>query len=169
MQYFKIKRGTDFDKAIKKHCELRPKWNDVYKKVSELLKENITLLVRSTQYLIIEYSELRDEENKKVFKKDGSLKANNKKAKHYLEDYKAVIQEAGLSEYEEIGHINFCYGVMRFSGEHLKSYLTSEHDVYYEADFDLAERSKGIVEPITAIEYQEKYLEELKKKENKSA
>ncbi|MOA67718.1 hypothetical protein D3C78_1950160 [compost metagenome] len=56
---------------------------------------------------------------------------------------------------------------MRFHVESLKSFRTSEMDVYYEADFDLVVRSKGLVEPITEIEYQEKYLEELKR--NKEA
>lgn len=59
--------------------------------------------------------------------------------------------------------INFSYGMLRRNGENLESFVTSDHDLYYKADFDLKARSSGLVEPITEIEYQEKYLEELKK------
>lgn len=169
LQYFKIKNDTEFDKAVKKHLVMLPNWKQVYGKLSELLGEKITLLVQASDYLQIDYSEIKKEENKKVFKKDGSLRANSKKAKEVLAAYKTIIEECGLKGFESLGHINFCYGVMRFQGETMKSFKTSEHDIYYETNFDLEERSKGLVVPITDVEYQEKYLEELKKnkKENK--
>lgn len=142
---------------------MQSKWREVYGKLSELLDEQITLLVQSPSNLQIEYTELKKDENQKVFKKDGSLKKNNKNAKLIEAGYREIIREVGLKDYESWGHLNFAYGVMRFHGESLKSFKTNELEVYYEADFDLVERSKGLVEPITEIEYQEKYLEELKK------
>ncbi|OME55554.1 hypothetical protein BSK59_13850 [Paenibacillus odorifer] len=163
LQYFKIKNGTEFDTAVKKHLNMLPNWKQVYGKLSELLDEKITLLVQASDYLQIDCSEIKKEENQKLFKKDGSLRANSKKAKEVLAAYKDIIEECGLKGFENLGHINFCYGVMRFQGETMKSFKTSEHDIYYEASFDLEERSKGLVIPITDIEYQEKYLEELKK------
>jgi hypothetical protein len=163
LQYFKIKNGTDFDLAVKKHLNMLPNWKQVYGKLSELLDEKITLLVHASSYLQIDLSEITKEENKKIFKKDGSLRANSKKAKEVLTAYKNIIEECGLNGFESLGHINFCYGVMRFQGETMKSFKSSEHDIYYETNFNLEERSKGLVIPITDIEYQEKYLEELKK------
>jgi len=164
---FKIKRGTGYDKAIKKHFELLPKWNQVFDKVSELLGEKITRLAFSVDYLKIDPNELTKEENKKLFKKDGVLKNNTKKAKSIFEEYKKIIDEVGLSEYEELRYINFRYGVMRTHGQYLKSFRTSENDIYYKADFDLERKTNGLVIPISEIEYEEKYLEELKKQENK--
>jgi hypothetical protein len=166
LQYFKIKNGTDYDKAVKKHLNMLPKWKAVYEKLSELLDEKITMLVQVPDYLKIEYSELKKEENRKLFKKDGTLRANSKKAKEILATYKQIIDESGLIGYESLGHINFCYEVMRLNGESMKSFKTSEQDIYYETSFNLEERSKGLVVPITDIEYQEKYLEELKNKKS---
>jgi hypothetical protein len=165
-QCFKIKPDTNFDKAIKKHFTLLFKWEDVYAKVSELLGEKITQLGFSTEELYVDTQEITKEENKKLFKKDGSLKGNSKGAKLILNEYKKIINEAGLSEYQELRMINFMYGVMRRQGQSLESYRTSENDIYYKADFDLAEKTNGLVIPITEVEYQEKYLEEIKKKES---
>jgi hypothetical protein len=162
---FKIRPGTEYDKAVKKHFNLRPKWNVVYEKVSELLGETITKLSHSVDNLRIDVSELKNEENKKLFNKDGYLKANSKKSKEILTQYKGIIQNCGLSDYVDLGHINFAYGVIRLRGQELESYSTSERDIYYKANFDLEERAKGLVIPISQIEYQEKYLEELKKHE----
>ncbi|MGG1652280.1 hypothetical protein ABHN03_04040 [Paenibacillus sp. NRS-1775] len=167
MQYFKIKEGTEYYNAVQRHLKFLPNWKEVYVKLSELLDEKITLLVHSSNYLQIEYRELKKEENQKLFKKDGTLRAKSKKAKEIEAAYKDIIKEAGLEGYENLGHINFFYGVMRFHGEKLQSYKTSEHELYYEATFDLEERAKqtsggSLVIPITEIEYQEKYLEELK-------
>lgn len=84
-------------------------------------------------------------------------------------DYKEIIEEVGLANYKELRVINFIHGVMRYAGEEMSSFVTSENDIYYEADFDLEKRSartsngESLVIPITEIEYQEKYLEEIKK------
>lgn len=168
MKFFKIKQGTKYHEAVKQHLNLLPKWKPIYAKVSELLDEKITRMVQTPNYLRIEYSELKKEENKKVFKKDGTLKANMKKAKEIEVAYKEIIEEAGLDKYESLGHINFCYGVMRYHGETLITFKTSDQELYYEANFDLEDRVKNsfgesLVIPITEIEHQEKYLEEIKK------
>lgn len=166
---FKIKRGTDFDKSVKKHFALLPKWNNMYQRVSKLLGENITKLALTTDTLCIDYYELTKEENKKLFKKDGTLRANLKSSKQLMNLYKDAIKEEGLEEYEELRMINFCHGIMRTSGQRLESFITSEDDIYYKADFDLEKKTGGLVEPISEIEYQEKYLKELKNQEQANA
>lgn len=168
-RFYKIRPGTPYDAAVKKHFELRIKWSEVYPKVSELLGEKITRLALVIDKLYVDLSEIKKDENKKLFNKDGCLKSNSKKAKEVFESYKAILKDVGLSEFEELRMINFVYGVMRYSGEELTSFVTSESDIYYEADFDLEKRSsrssfgESLVIPITEIEFQEKYLEELKK------
>lgn len=69
---FVIKKGTDFDKAVKEHFELRAKWDGVFDKVSDLLGEKITKIAFSSTRFIIEPSELINEHNKNLFKKTGS-------------------------------------------------------------------------------------------------
>src|SRR5699024_1995190 len=104
-------------------------------------------------------------ENRNLFKIDGQLKANTKKSKKILDGYLEIIEECGLSGFMELRLINFTYGVMRVRGQKLESFKTSEDDVYYKADFDLEKKTNGLVEPITEVEYEEKYLTELKKRE----
>jgi hypothetical protein len=162
-QCFKIKRGTDYDKAVKEHFKLLPKWNNVFDKLSELLGEKITKLALTPEYLLLDKSELKNDEIKKLFTVDGRLKNNTKKAKQLFLEYQNILNEEGLSKYQELRFINFAYGVMRMQGQELESYRTSEDDIYYRASFDLNKKTSGLVEPITEIEYQEKYLEELKK------
>ncbi|MGM1044753.1 MAG: hypothetical protein ACQEXX_01265 [Bacillota bacterium] len=167
--FFKIKQGTVYDAAVKNHFELRERWSEVFPKVGELLGENVTRLALNKDKLYVDLQEIKKDENRKLFNKDGLLKSNSKRSKQLLEDYKAIIEEVGLTDFEELRVINFIYGVMRYSGEELSSFATSENDIYYEADFDLEKRStrtssgESLVIPITEIEYQEKYLEELKK------
>lgn len=171
VKYYKIKRGTKYDLAVKKHFELSKNWKQVYGKLSEAMGEIITKMVQHPKFLTIDPTELTKEENKKAFKKDGSLKGNSKKAKEIAEHYKNIIEEVGLTEYESLGTINFIYGMMRYSGESLTTFRTSEYDLYYKANFDIDERSKrtncgeSLLEEITEVEYTEKYLEEIKKKE----
>jgi len=90
------------------------------------------------------------------------------KAKSINEEYKNILSDVGLNDYEELRYINFAYGVMRMRGQKLESFRTSENDIFYKADFDLVKRTDGLVEPITEIQYEEKYLEELKKQEKSS-
>jgi len=163
IQCFKSKAGTNYDSAIKKHFSLLLNWDRVFEKVSELLGENITELAYSVDYFIIKPKELTKDENKKLFKQDGQLKSNTKKAKELFTKYNEIINESGLSEYKELRMINFTYGIGRTTGQLLESFRTSENEIYFKADFDLERRSSGNVEPITEIEYEEKYLDELKK------
>ncbi|PWA08627.1 hypothetical protein DCC39_14400 [Pueribacillus theae] len=163
-QCFKIKRGTVYDKAAKEHFELLPKWKNVFSRLSDLLEEEITKMAFSPHILRLDPSEFTKEENKKLFRKDGVLKSNTNKAKNLFKDYQKIIEEEGLSKFEELRHINFIYGVMRMRHQHLESFRTSENDIYYKADFDLEKKTNGLVIPISEIEYEEKYLEELKKK-----
>ena len=163
---FKVKAGSKYDMAVKKSLELEKKFNDMYEKVSEILGENITKMARSKDYLVIDSSELTKEENKKLFKKDGYLKLNSKKGKEIDSKFKAAINELGLTNYEELPKINFIYSVMRRSQQQkLSSFVTSENDIYFKANFDLEEYAKGSVEPISEIEFEETYLNELKKRE----
>lgn len=164
IQCFRIKRGTEYDKLVKEHFKMSLNWNKVYDKVSELLGETITKIGWTTENLYVDISEIKNEENKKLFKKDGSLKSNTKKAKEIFQSYKGILAEVGLSEYKELRILNFCYGVMRSSNQNLESFVTHDYDIYYKADFDLEKKTNGLVIPITEIEYQEIYLEELKEK-----
>lgn len=165
-QCFKIKRDTDYDKAIKKHFEQRPLWKEVFSKVNDILGETeITEMATVTDALWIDTEQLKNSENVKLFTKDGKLKTTTKKGKEILQKYKEALVEAGVSDFQELRVINFTYGVMRLSGQNLESFVTSENDIYYKGDFDLVERSRGLVVPISEIEYEEKYLEELKKKD----
>lgn len=170
MLYFRSIQGTEYDIAVKKYYDLYPKWKVVYEKLSELLDEKITMLVRTKDYLQIDYSELTKDDNKKLFKKDGKLKANSKKAKEIEAEYQKIIHEAGLEEFIPLSRINFTYGIYRLEGESMKIFVTGENGIFFEASFDLEERAKSLggnsVSPITAIEYQEKYLEVLKKAES---
>lgn len=168
IQCFKSKSGTNYDSEIKKHFNLLPKWDLMFEKVSELLDENITKLAFSCDHFIIDPNELTNEENKKLFKKDGQIKST-KKAQELFLKYKGLIDEVGLLEYKELRLINFTYGIGRTRGQVLESFHTSEDDLYFKADFDLERRSSGNVEPITEIDYEEKYLEELKKSKEKEA
>lgn len=163
-QCFVIKRGTDFDKAVKQHFKLLDRWGNVFPRVSQLLGQEITKLGFYTHELVVEPNEIKNEETKKLFKKTGELKANSKAANQLRKEFKQIIKEEGLEEYEELRFINFAYGVMRMRGQSLESFVTDEYDVYYKADFDLEKKTNGLVIPISEVEYQEKYLEEIKKK-----
>lgn len=165
IQCFRIKEGTPYHTAVRKHFSLLPKWEDVYGKVGELLGEEITQLGFTIRELYVNPSELKKDETKKLFKKDGTLKGNTKRAKELLSAYHEIIKDAGLAEYEELRFIHFAYGAMRKSGQSLQSFRTSENDIYYKTDFDLEKTTNGSVIPISQIEYEEKYLEELKKQE----
>jgi len=165
-QCFVIKRGTKFDQAVKKHFETVDNWTQVFEQLSLFLGETITHMALTTRTLVIDPDEILNKETKMLFKKSGEIKNNSNKAKEVFQKYLEIVDEAGLSDFKELRDINFSYGVMRRSGEDLESYRTSENDIYYKASFDLEERSRGLVIPISEVEYQEKYLEELKNQEN---
>ena len=167
-QCFKIKRGTDFDKDIKQHFELFNNWGNVLDKVSELLDEKITKLAFDPHRFIIDPFEITDVETRKLFKKDGEVKKNSGKAKELLNKYIQITKEEGLENYTDLRLINFAHGAMRTAGQSLESFKTSENDIYYKCDFDLEKSTGGSVVPITEIEYEEKHLEELKKRDDLS-
>jgi hypothetical protein len=164
-QCFKSKRGTKYDRALKKHFSMLPKWEIVFDKVGEILDEKITRMAFETDELYLDISGIKKEENKKLFTKDGRLKKNSNRAKSVLGLYKDTIQDEGLSEFQDLRLINFTHGIMRLRGQKLESFKTSKDDIYFKADFDLESKSNGSVEPISEIEYEEKYLEELKNRE----
>lgn len=162
---------SKFGKAVKRYHELLPMWNQVIDDLSDFLGDKITKIVRDPERLVLDVDELSDE-NAKLFKKDGSLKKNSKKANELADTYKSIIDDAGLSDFKDLHLLKFIYGVMRTSRQqHMESFLSSEGELYVETDWDMLERQKtdGSIEPITKIEYTEKYLSELKKNEEKKA
>jgi arabinogalactan endo-1,4-beta-galactosidase len=163
---YKSKQGTEFDKAIKNHFKQLSKWKSVFNQVGELLGETITRMGTDKNELYVDLNQIKNETNKKLFTKDGKLKGNSKAAKLVREEYLKILKEEGLDDYQELGLIHFSYGVMRMNGQSLERFRTSEDDIYYKADFDLADKVGDILEEITEVEYQEKYLEELKNKDN---
>ncbi|TYS60501.1 hypothetical protein FZC76_21765 [Sutcliffiella horikoshii] len=165
VQCFKSKPGTHYDLAVKKYIDLVPKWGNVIDEVAELLAENVTKIAFEPKELWVDSSEIKFLENRKLFTKDGRLKSNTKRAKEIRKAYLDIVESQGLTEFRELRMINFSYGVMRSRGQKLESYISSEGDIYFRADFDLAKRSDGSVESITEVQYQEKYLKELKKNE----
>lgn len=164
-QCFKIKRGTKFDSDIKESLLLRSKWDDVMRDIGILLGEKITSIYLNTGILSVPPEKIKKEDNKKLFKKDGTLKISLKKAKEINKEYLKILESYGLSKYRELPRINFSYGIMRRQGQKLESFPTSENDIYYKADFDLGKGTDDLVIPITEIEYEEKYVEELKKRD----
>lgn len=164
-KFYKTKEGTKYTEAVKEHFTMLPKWNEVYGALSILLGEKITKLAFSTRFLVIDRNELKNEENRKMFKLDGMLKSNTKKAKKLFEDYQQILKDLGLDAFSELRDLDFTYGIMRRRGQDMDRFKTSENDIYFRTDFDLAKASNGMVEEITEREYAEKYLEETKKRE----
>lgn len=161
---FKINRESDFYVEVQKQLKLRHIWSEVmFQHASEILGEKITKMAFDTKELAVDLSEIKNPETKKLFKQDGTLKKNLKKSKEILKRYQAAVELEGLSEYEELRYINFRFGVMRVRGQSLESFRAHDGDIYYKANFDLNKRSNGNVVPISEIEYEEMYLETLKK------
>lgn len=164
IQCFKNKHGTEFDKSVKKHYTQLPCWKKVVERLGLIMGEDITRIALDPKNLRLDTTEFKQEENVNLFNKRGELKKNSKKAKELFKSYQQIIEEEGLRDFADMTLIRFIYGVMKYPGRTLESYTTSENDIYYKADFDLEEKTKGLVVPISEIEYEEKYLEELKKK-----
>ena len=165
IQCFKTKPGTEYAAAVARYFDDTPKWSGVFDSVGELLGEKITKMAVNPEELYIDLNEVKNPENRKLFTKDGKLKGNTKKAKEVGEEYRKIVYATGLSEFKDLGTIRFIYGVMRYHGEKLESFTDGEGMIYHKADFDLEKRSHGNVEPITEIEYEERYLETIKKKQ----
>ncbi|MGV6935864.1 hypothetical protein ACWA2B_10155 [Paenibacillus sp. CMM36] len=153
IQYFKIKQGTKYYELVKQHLATILKWKPIYAKVSELLDEEIDLMVQTPKHLQVEYSQLKKEENKKIFKENGTLKSNTKKGKEIEAAYKEIIKEAGLEKYESLIYIYFCDIVIRHLGENIGKFKIYEGEIYCEANFDLEKRTEGSIVQITEEEY----------------
>lgn len=168
---YKSNPESDFGKAVKKYYMLLPLWSAVADAVSELLGEKITKMAQETDELWIDTSEV-SAETKKLFTKDGKLKANSKRANEIRKEYKRIISSVGLTDFQDLRFIKFAYGIMRTSRQQrLESFICSECDMYLKADYDMLYRDKsaGSISPISEIEFEEKYLSELKKQEEESA
>lgn len=162
---FKTVEGTEYHNKVKDFLSTRKRWAIALGKLGEFLGEELTRISQHTDALRIDLDEIKDPANKKLFKKDGTLKQNLKAAKEVQKEFKKIIDECGLTDFEPLGTINFKHGIMRFQGETLDSFATSDLHIYYKANFDLQKRAGDLVEKVSLIEYQEKYLEELKKLE----
>lgn len=169
--FYKSKRGSKYDNEVKNYFKQEEKWRTVIiGKVAELLDENITSINLDNEILGVNLREVKNEETLKLFKKNGVLKQNSKAAKSLNEKYLQILKDEGLEKSSTLQLINFTYGVMRHSNfgnpDYMERFVTSENDIYFKADFDLEKRSNGSVEAITEVEYHEKYLEEVKKRES---
>lgn len=165
---FKSIPDSAYGKAMKEYFELLPLWADVVDRVGELLGKEITKMAHEVEELWIDTDEV-DKETAKLFTKDGKLKKNSKLANNIRKEYLKIVEDVGLKDFKDTRYINFVYGVMRTSRQQtLESFRSSENDIYFKADFDLLgrEKSNGSIEPISQIQYEEKYLEELKKRES---
>jgi len=160
---YKAKLGSEFYLDARKSMTQRGEWKKVIDEVNKLLGESIKTIRPSIAILWLDNDELTTEENKKLFTNEGKLKKNNKKAKRLNEEYIQIVGQLGLSDYKDIGIIEFIHGVYSLRGESVERYVSLDQELYYKTDFNLEERSKGNFIPITEIEYQEKYLEDLKK------
>lgn len=166
---FKSVPESAFGQDVKKYVELLPLWSEVINKVSELLGEPITKLARDTRELYVDIDEL-NVENAKLFTKDGKLKKNSKRANDLRKGYLEALDAVGLKDFMDIHFIKFAYGTMRTSHvQSLESFISSEKEIYFKANFDMIgrEKSSGYIVPITEIQFEEKYLAELKDREAK--
>lgn len=165
---YKSISDSDYGKAIKQYVELSARWGGVLEKVSDLLNESVTKMARDPKELYIDVNEVT-KETRKLFTKDGKLKKNSKKANDLRKEYMEITKGLGLSEYEEKGLINFHYGIMRTCNtQRLESFVSSDGVNYMKANFDLNSLRdvSSYIKPISEIEFEETYLNELKKKED---
>lgn len=164
---YKSNPESEYGKAVKQYLELLPLWERVSERVSELLGEKITRMATDAEELYVDTMQVGDE-NRKLFTKDGKLKSNSKKANEIRVKYKEIIEDVGLKDFKDMRLINFIYGVMRTSDrQSLESFMSSEGGIYLKANYDMLYREKldDSILHITEIDFEEKYLSELKKKE----
>ena len=161
-QCFKSVAGTEYNEEVKKHYEDREKWRTVINQVGEMLNEQITRMALAPKDLYLDLEEVKNEELLKLFTKNGKLKTTTKEAREYKKSYTKIVKENDLEDYQEMGLTNFKYGIMRFAGETMESFVAVDGITYFKTNFNLADRAKGVVEPVSEIEYEETYLAELK-------
>ncbi|MCY9592341.1 hypothetical protein PC41400_15045 [Paenibacillus chitinolyticus] len=160
---YKAKSGSEFYLDARKSMTQRGEWKKVINEVNKLLGESVKSIWPSTNILCLDVRELSKDENKKLFTNEGRLRKNDKKAKDYNSEYIKILNRFGLSNYEDIKLVEFKHGICSLGGESLERYISLDKEIYYKADFNLEKRSQGNFDLITEIEYQEKYLEDLKK------
>lgn len=164
---FKSVPESAFGQAVKKYVEQLPKWTEVLNEVSEILEQPIAKIAREAGELWVDLDEIHPD-NLALFTKDGKLKKNSKRANEIRGKYLRAVSDAGLKEFQDLHVINFIYGTMRTSrAQSLVSFMSSEKEIYFKANFDMIgrEKSTGYIEPITEIQFEEKYLAELKGRE----
>ncbi|QNK89062.1 hypothetical protein H7992_04880 [Sporosarcina sp. resist] len=162
---FKSNRDSAYGLEIRKYMKLLPLWGEVIAKVGGLLGNPITAIAHEVDELWIDVDQVSPE-IAKLFTRDGKLKKNSKAANDIRKKYLQIIEDVGLEGFMDKPRINFIYGVMRTSQQQsLASFISSEHDVYFKANYDMLDREKsnGYIEPITQIQFEEKHLEGLKK------
>lgn len=167
---FKSVPESAFGLAVKKYVEQLPKWSEVLNEVNEILEQPITKIAREVGDLWVDLDEIRPD-NLVLFTKDGKLKKNSKRANEIRAKYLQAVTNAGLKEFQDLHVINFVHGTMRTShAQSLVSFMSSEKEIYFKANFDMVgrEKSSGYIESITEIQFEEKYLAELKDREGKS-
>lgn len=159
MKYFKTIENSDFHKALKKNKQQNKDWNVIADFVSELLDEPELEGVYRSPKLMVDVSELKDE-NKKLFKQNGEIKLNTKLGKSLNAKYEEKIKELGLDKYNTISTIFFIYGFLR---DHVTQKQNQFQDddliVYFESNAPWTERDyTNQLEEITEEEYYEARL-----------
>ena len=148
--FYKVKEDGDYDKALRKHRQDMRNWPKVFDFVGEQLGEKITKL-GPTHRLVVDLNEIKDEENKKLFNQDGTIKLNVKKGKELNQAF-----------------INFIFGVMRRSQSHsIERFTDDDERTYIRSNFDLLDRNNRVTAnlvPISEITYYETYLNLLKRR-----
>ena len=171
--HFKIKEDSAFHRAVKEVFEQDQIWRqEMFEEVRRLLGVDVERMGFDPKNLYLDPAEIKKhEELKPLFKKDGALKKNVKKANEIRKSYVKAVEQHGLQNYQPLGLVNFTFNAMRMgdgtggTNEEMRSYRSSDDVIYYEANFDLAERTKGQVVPISAVEYHETYAKEIRKQE----
>jgi hypothetical protein len=168
MKYFKTIENSDFHKALKKNEQQNKDWNVIADFVSELLNEPELDGVYLSPKLMVDVSELKDE-NKKLFKQNGEIKLNTKLGKSLNAKYEEKIKELGLDKCNTISTIFFIYGFLRdHVSQKQNQFNNDDLIVYFESNAPWTEREyTSQLEEITEAEYYQARAELAEKKENK--
>lgn len=164
---YRVKEDGDYDKALRKNRQHMLTWSKLCDFIGEQLGEEITKL-GTVHRLMVDLNEIKNEENKKLFKQDGTVKLNVKKAKELNQAYIRFIQEH-MPDYREEREINFMFGVMRRSvSDTIERFMDDDKRTYIRTNFNLLDQNNRVtasLEPISAITYYETYLNLLKRRE----
>jgi hypothetical protein len=174
MFFYQSIKGSDFEKAMLNHYKQNEKWSEVSKDLESLLGETIGVyMAPDNEELHIDPATTAGfkDENLKLFKTDGRLKKNSKKAKKLAEDYASIIRRHGLSNYVPKAFINFSYGVIRTHPKQTMESFFKDERYFVKSSVDFLEHkpfSANSIEPISEIEYEEAYLELIKNRSTES-